>query len=228
MDQKTILKIIKRLNKLYDVETRRDVEEIFKSENIKINPKDFHDPFKSLVMCVLSQNTSDKNSTKAYIGLLKKFKKINLKILSRVKVREIKEAIKPGGLYNIKAKRIKQLSKIILEKYKGKVPDTREELLKLPGVGYKTADVVLCYGYGRPVIPVDTHVNTISKRLGIADEKDDLETVREKLHSIVPENKRAIVNHLFVEFGKEICQTRLPLCYKCPIVSLCPYEDKNL
>lgn len=228
MQRKTIQKIITELNKRYGIKTWKEAEATFKSEGMSIDSRDFYDPFRNLVICILSQNTSDKNSIKAYIMLLKKFKKITPHILSRAKVKEIKEAIKPGGLYNVKAKRIKQLSKILLEKYNGKVPDTREELLKLPGIGYKTADVVLCYGYGKPVIPVDTHVNTISKRLGIADEKDDLETVREKLHMIVPENKRTIVNHLFVEFGKEICRTRLPLCYKCPIVKLCPYENKNL
>jgi len=105
---------------------------------------------------------------------------------------------------------------------------TRDEMMKLPGVGPKTADIVLCAGFGVPVIAVDTHVDAVSKRLGIADVRDDVETVREKLHKLVPDDRRLIVNHLFVQFGKEICTSPRPKCHMCPIVKLCPYPDKSL
>ena len=114
------------------------------------------------------------------------------------------------------------------QKYKGRVPSTREELMQLPGVGPKTTSIVLAYAYGVPTIAVDTHVNRISKRLGIVAEDSKPEKTQEVLEKIIQKKYQVMVNHLLVTFGKEICQPRKPRCYICSIVKFCPYPQKNL
>ena len=205
---------------------QRRIEKIIEILNRKYKVKLWKEnPFKVLVTTVISQRTKDEVTRKASKKLFS-VASTPEKIL-KLSEKRIAELIYPSGFYKEKAKRIKQICKILLKKYKGKVPATREELLKLPGVGWKTADVILCYGFGKEVIPVDVHVSVVSRRLNLTKSKN-LEKIREDLHEAIPRKYRRIVNHLFVEFGKEICQTRLPLCYKCPIVKLCPYEDKNI
>jgi endonuclease-3 len=182
------------------------------------------DPFKVLITTILSQRTKDEITRKASTQLFRTAD--TPESILKLSEKQIAKLIKPVGFYNQKAKRIKQICKILLEKYRGKVPRTREELMQFPGVGSKTADVVLCYSFGQDVIPVDVHVAAISKRLGLTKNTSP-EKIREDLHKRIPKRLRRIVNHLFVEFGKEICQTRKPKCYVCPIVKLCPYKNKN-
>lgn len=204
---KTIEKIVKELNKIYDVKPWRE------------------DPFKVLITTILSQRTKDEVTREASKKLLEKAD--TPKKLLKLRKKEIEKLIYPVGFYRQKAKKIKKLSKILLEKYGGKVPSSRDELMKLPGVGSKTADCVLCFGYGRNEIPVDTHVAVISRRLGLTDSEDP-EKIRNDLHKKIPEKLRPIVNSLFVEFGKDICRTVKPKCYACPILEFCPYKSKNL
>ncbi|MCF8885200.1 MAG: endonuclease III [Aigarchaeota archaeon] len=177
------------------------------------------DPFRILVGTILSQRTKDEITDSAYKRLFEKFPTIES--LANASIREIEKLIKPVGFYRIKAKRIKQVARIILEKYDRRVPKDREELLKLPGVGDKTADIVLSVGYGLPEIAVDTHVETIAKRLGIAHERDKYMDVKKKLEELTPIHKRNIVNHLLVAFGKEICKKPKPKCTICPIKNFC-------
>jgi len=140
--------------------------------------------------------------------------------LSRKKLEKL---IRPSGPFRQKTKRIKSVSKIILEKYKGKVPKTREELMELPGVGFKTADVVLMYGHGIPSIAVDTHTNRIPKRIGLIDEKTYLEEVKATLEHLVPKKDWYIVNMGLVQFGRETCQPVRPKCEICPLSKYCNY-----
>ncbi|MEM5834298.1 MAG: endonuclease III [Candidatus Aenigmatarchaeota archaeon] len=193
------------------------------NEKYKIKPWR-EEPFKLLIGTILSQRTRDEKTSQAWRKLFSKADTPE-KIL-KLDEKEIANLIKEVGFYRQKAKRIKEVSKIIIEKYEGKVPSSRNELMKLPGVGPKTADVVLSYSFGMPVIAVDTHVATISKRLGWT-KNDKPEKIREDLHKIVPQKYRLIINSLFVEFGKEICRAK-PRCYLCPIVKFCKYESKNL
>lgn len=174
------------------------------------------DPFKVLVACIISQRTREENTDKAVKQLFKKAK-IPKQIL-KLSIRELEQLIKPAGFYRQKAKRIKQVCKILLKKG---TPKTREELLKLPGVGFKTADVVLAYGYNIPAIPVDTHVNRISKRLGLVDKKAKAEEVRRQLENIFPKNKWHAINLGFVNFGRDICIPRKPKCYICSFRNFC-------
>jgi endonuclease-3 len=205
--ERRIERIIRILNKRYKIKLRREK------------------PFRVLVGTILSQRTKDKVTWPTNEKLFRFVKKPEgfLKLSEK----EIVKLIKPVGFYNQKAKRIKELSKILVEKYNSMVPSTREELMQLPGVGGKTADCVLCFGFNDPVIPVDTHVAVIAKRWHLTKQKNP-EKIREDLHEIFKGKKRLVINHLLVEFGKEFCTARFPKCRICPVLKLCPYESKNL
>ncbi|MFH7882530.1 MAG: endonuclease III, partial [Candidatus Aenigmatarchaeota archaeon] len=176
-------------------------------------------PFKILIATILSQRTKDE-ITRGATKKLFKLADTPEKIL-KLNEKEIEKLIKPVGFYRQKAKRIKKVAEIILKKHNGKVPDSRDELLKLPGVGFKTADVVLCYGFKKDVVPVDTHVAIIARRLKLTNSKDP-EKIREELHEKIPRKYRRIFNLLMVEFGKDICKTAKPRCETCHIKNFCP------
>jgi len=199
---KKVERIIKILNRKYKVRPRKE------------------DPFIMLIACILSQRTKDETTEEATKKLFNAVRSPE-EILS-LSTKKLEKLIYPVGFYRQKAKRIKELCKILLESYKGKVPKTREELLKLPGVGFKTADVVLSYGYGEDVVAVDTHVAVISRRLGLT-KSEDPEKIREDLHRLIPVKLRRSVNLLFVEFGKDVCRTVKPKCSVCPLKDYCEY-----
>lgn len=186
--------------------------------------------FELLVETILSQRTRDENSEKAANQLFEIAR--TPKQILKLPMKKLQKLIRTSGPYRQKAKRIKQVSKAILEKYNGKVPKTREELIELSGVGFKTADIVLMYGFNRPSIAVDTHVYKVSKRIGLAGLKDNVEEVKEKLERLFPRSKWYLINLGFVSFGKEICKPVNPLCIKdpkiCPFSSFCQaYKNKK-
>jgi len=182
-------------------------------------------PFKLLIATILSQRTRDENTAKAARKLFslastpEKMLKLDEKTLET--------AIKVAGMYRQKAKRIREVCRILLRDFKGRVPDRREELLKLPGVGFKTSDVVLCYGFGVPTIPVDVHVEVFSKRFGLVNEKAGYEEIRKTLERLIPERDRYLVNLALVKFGKDVCRTRNPKCEMCEIKEYCDYYRKR-
>jgi endonuclease-3 len=137
--------------------------------------------------------------------------------------KQIAKLIYPAGFYRQKAKKIKKLCRILLEKYRGKVPKKKEELLSLLAVGNKTASIVLAYGFGIPTIAVDTHVNRISKRLGIVPDDYKPEETQKILEEMLPKKLHIVVNHLLVTFGKNICRPVKPRCEVCPIKKYCKY-----
>ena len=188
-------------------------------------PKMARNHFKLLITTVLSQRTRDENTWLASRQLFSVAK--TPEDISKLPLRKIEKLIRPSGTYRQKAKRIKEISKILLEKYNSRVPDTREELMKLPGVGYKTADIVLSYGFGVPTIAVDTHVNRIPKRIGIVDENATVEEVRKKLESLVKGKKRFLINMGLVRFGQEICRPVKPRCDDCPLNKICDYYKRG-
>ncbi len=176
-------------------------------------------PFKILVATVLSLRTKDKTTAEASSRLFQ-VADDPYKLL-KLDEEEIASLIYPVGFYRRKAKNLKEIAKILIEKYSGKVPDDLEELLKLPGVGRKTANLVITLGYGKPGICVDTHVHRISNRLGIVKTKTPEETefaLREKL----PLKYWKEINELLVALGQHICHPTSPKCSQCPINHLCP------
>lgn len=183
------------------------------------------DPFQVLVGAMLSHRTRDEVTDKAYKALFKRFPTI--REIASANVREIARLIKPVGFYKVKARRIKMVAEILLEKWGGNVPKDREKLLKLPGIGDKTADIVLSAAYGLPEIAVDTHVDAVAKRLGIAEEDDGYMKVKRRLEEITPVETRSRVNALLVRFGKEICRSPRPRCKVCPIKSYCRYYSER-
>ena len=178
------------------------------------------DPFKVLVRTVLSQRTKDENTDRAAQRLFKFFDTPEKLMKADLKV--VEELIKPSGMFRQKAERIKEISKRLVENYGGKVPDKLDELLKLPGVGRKTANIVLYVSFGKPAIAVDTHVHRISNRIGIVRTKKPEDTERE-LMKLLPKDLWGPINGSMVEFGKNVCKPLNPLCESCPISEYCEY-----
>jgi len=177
-------------------------------------------PFVTLISCLLSLRTKDEVTEQASRHLLIKYN--SPEQLVQLSEQQIASLIYPVGFYKIKAKRIKEISQTLLDKYQGKVPDQFEELLTLKGVGKKTASIVMVYGHKiYDFIPVDVHVHVIANRLGWVKSKNPDETM-EKLMKIVPKRYWYDLNNLFVSFGQNICKTISPWCSKCPIESHCP------
>ncbi len=177
-----------------------------------------NDPFRVLVCGILSTRTKDGLTHKICERFFKIVKKPeDLKGLS---LEEIEKLIYPVGFYRMKARYLKQIGEIITEKYKGKVPDSLEELLKLPGVGRKVANLVLSKGYGKPAIVVDVHVHRIVNRWCLVKTKNPEETERE-LMNLIPTEYWKEINYLLVAFGQTICTPQKPKCEKCPVENLC-------
>jgi endonuclease-3 len=188
-----------------------------------------HDPFETLIVTIISQNTADRNTERAFERLSKRFE-IKPEVLANAETRHIENALKTAGLYRSKAKTIKQVSKIILEKFRGSMQpilslpfdQARKAFIQMPGVGPKTADVVLLFSTGKPTIPVDTHVNRVSKRLGFAPEKGNYEAVRASLQSLYEQRDFLAVHVLLIAHGRKYCKARRPLCEQCPANTQCP------
>ncbi|MGQ9623998.1 MAG: endonuclease III domain-containing protein [Candidatus Bathycorpusculaceae bacterium] len=187
------------------------------------------DAFETLIVTVISQNTNDRNTAKAFERLSKQFK-ITPEALASAETSKIEECLKVAGLYRNKAKTIKKLSKIILEKFNGDLniilslplPETRQKLLQLPGVGPKTADVLLLFCSEKPTIPIDTHVNRVAKRLGLAPQNGDYEMVRGSLEMLYQPKDYLSVHVLLILLGRRYCKARNPSCGECPVNTFCP------
>jgi endonuclease III len=182
------------------------------------------DPFKILIGTILSARTRDESTTKIVHNLFLRFK--NSMELADANLEEIKEIIRSIGFYNLKAERIQDVSRIITKEYEGKVPESVEKLLQLPGVGRKTANCVLVYGFNKPAIPVDVHVHRISNRLGIVDTKTPEKTEIE-LANVTSRKDWTRINNTFVMYGQNICLPRNPRCNLCQLKDDCNYYREN-
>ena len=178
------------------------------------------DSFKILIGTILSARTRDEITAKVVNNLFRRFK--NAKELAEVDIDEIKTIIHSIGFYNVKAKRIKEVSQLIVEKFDGKVPDDIEGLLELPGVGRKTANCVLVYGFNKPAIPVDIHVHRVSNRIGLVNTKTPEKTEIE-LSRIISKKYWTEVNQTFVMYGQNICLPIKPNCKTCELKKICKF-----
>ena len=140
---------------------------------------------------------------------------------------KLRDTIKSIGLFNSKAKHIIQTCRILIDKYSSNVPETRKELEALPGVGRKTANVVLNTAFGHPTIAVDTHIYRVANRTAIASGKTVLE-VEKKLIKFIPDEFKVPAHHLMILHGRYVCKARSPHCKDCKLLDLCEYEEKNL
>jgi endonuclease-3 len=177
-------------------------------------------PFQVLIGTVLSQRTRDEKTDEAARALFSRYP--SPETLALAPKEEIANLIRTANYYNTKALRIKEISKIILKEYSGNTPDTISELIRLPGVGRKTAACVMVYGFRKKALPVDTHVHRISNRLGLIKTHTPEES-EEELWKIVPEKYIMAYNELMVKHGQNICKPISPQCPKCPIVQFCAY-----
>ena len=176
-------------------------------------------PFTTLISCILSLRTKDEVTEKASVKLLKKHD--TPEKLLKLSEKQIQSLIHPVGFYKTKAKRIKEISKTLIEKYSSKVPQDFNELLKLKGVGRKTANIVMVYGHKKQgFLPIDTHCHRIPNRIGWIKTKTPDETEK-TLTKILPRKYWADFNHLFVSFGQTICLPVSPYCSRCPIKKYC-------
>ncbi|RME22974.1 MAG: endonuclease III [Deltaproteobacteria bacterium] len=176
-------------------------------------------PYRTLVATVLSARVRDEMTERVLPQFFEKWPDPHS--LARAKPAQVEKVIKTIGLYRSKSRRLVELAGILVDRYGGRVPDTMEQLVELPGVGRKTAGCVLVYAFGKRALPVDTHVHRISNRLGWVDTKTPGQTERELL-KIVPTRWQAAVNDLLVHHGKTICRPIGPLCGECPVAGLCP------
>jgi endonuclease-3 len=177
------------------------------------------DPFRLLVACVISLRTKDEVTAQASARLFAVA--ATPETVARLAERHIAKLIFPAGFYNTKATQIREIARRIALEHGGRVPADREALLALPGVGRKTANLVLGLGFAIPAICVDTHVHRISNRLGLVRTKTPEETER-ALEKVLPQRLWIEINDLLVTFGQNICQPVSPWCSRCPLAERCP------
>lgn len=183
-----------------------------------------------LVAIVLSQKTTWKNVRKALENIRRKIGP--LEALAEASIKQIEEAIKPAGLYRNKAPILKNIASTLTEQKLNEIleasyPEAKKALTSVRGIGPKTADVFLMFARDEPVLPVDTHIARIMRRLGAAGQKDGYEEIRAKLEAEVPPEKRLEAHLALIKFGREVCTARNPKCEQCPIRHLCSYAAQS-
>ena len=176
------------------------------------------DPFTTLIGCLLSLRTQDATTHRAcerLFGLAR-----TPQAMRRLPTRTIEQAIYPVGFYRTKARRLKEVCRVLLERYQGRVPDDLEELLTITGVGRKTANLVVTLAYRKPGICVDTHVHRITNRWGYVATRTPEQT-EFALRAILPRRHWIVLNDLLVAFGQHVCHPTSPWCSRCPLASMC-------
>ena len=196
----------------------KSLDKLYPNAHCELNHRN---NFELLVAVVLSAQTTDERVNSVTPILFKKYPDANK--LAKAKLKDVETIIKPIGLYHNKAINIIKLSNELNERFNGEVPSNREDLESLSGVGRKTANVVLnnCFDY--PAFAVDTHVSRVSKRLGIAEDEDDVNQIEEKLMNYFPKDKWGKLHHQFIFFGRYKCKAIKPDCSDCPLKKICNY-----
>jgi len=212
--------------KIYNKDKARSakIQRILKKTYPEVKTQLRHaNPFQLLVATILSAQCTDKQVNSVTTDLFNHL--TTPRDFASVSNQALEELIRPTGYFRNKAKNIKNCSKSLLEKYDGQVPQTLDELVKLPGVGRKTANVVLGSAFNIPGIVVDTHVARISKRLGLTKSNNPVK-IEYDLMEIIPRENWNVFSLQLIYFGRAICKARKPLCPTCPLYDLCAYPDK--
>ncbi|MGL5313539.1 MAG: endonuclease III [Peptostreptococcaceae bacterium] len=207
---------MKEINKILDV-----LEETYPDAKCEL---DYTTAFELLIATILSAQCTDVRVNKVTGELFKKYN--TAYAFSKLSIEEISEEIKSCGLYKSKAEKIKQTSQKLCEFYNGEVPDEMDKLIELPGVGRKTANVVLSNAFGQDAIAVDTHVFRVANRIGIVNttvpEKTEFELMK-----VLPKKRWSHAHHLLIFHGRRLCKARKPECSICPIKSYCDYYEEG-
>lgn len=180
---------------------------------------DFETPWQLLVATILAAQCTDERVNQVTPGLFARYR--TPEELADAPLEELEELIRPTGFYRNKARAIQACAEAIVEKYGGEVPAEMETLTQLPGVGRKTANVLLGNAFGLPAIAVDTHVQRLSRRLGLTREKDP-EKIEQDLRAIVPPSDWTIFSHRLIAHGRQVCTARRPQCETCVLLEFCP------
>ena len=198
------------------------LEEMFPNAHCELVHRD---PFELAVAVALSAQTTDVSVNKVTPKLFERFP--DSKSMANADVKDLESCIKTLGLYRNKAKSIKGLATVLQEEFNGVVPDNMDDLLKLPGVGRKTANVILSVAYNVPAMVVDTHVERVSKRLGLAFKNDDVYKVEKKLNKKIKIERWNSAHHLFIFFGRYKCKSLNPNCEGYPFIDFCKYYKQK-
>jgi len=209
-DKERILIIIERLEELYP---SAECELGYQGE-----------PWKLLVMARLSAQCTDKRVNIVSEPLFERFP--TLEAMSEAELHELEEIVKPCGLYKVKARNIIDSCRMVIDKFGGKIPDNMEDLLKLPGVGRKIANLILGDVYRKPAIVTDTHCIRISNKVGFCESENPL-IVERILSGLVPPEKQSDFCHRLVWFGRDRCTARSPKCDGCPLADMCQYSEQT-
>ncbi|MGI6003914.1 MAG: endonuclease III [Christensenellales bacterium] len=181
---------------------------------------DFSSPFELLIATILAAQCTDVRVNKVTPGLFARYP--TPQAMAACPLEEMEDIIRTCGMYHTKAKNILLTCQILTDKYGGAVPDTMEELTGLPGVGRKTANVVLAFAFGKPAIAVDTHVFRVSNRIGLADAKNVLKT-EEHLMKNIPEDTWSTAHHWLIWHGRRVCSSQRPKCEACTLTPWCKH-----
>ena len=198
------------------------LSELFPNPKCELN---YNSDYELLIAIVLSAQTTDKSVNKVTDILFKKYN--SLEKLSNASIDDIYDIIRPIG-FKKKSVYVKEIANVLLNEYNGVVPDKKELLIKLPGVGGKTANVFLSEYYNYPYIAVDTHVERVSKRLGLASKNDDVLKIENKLMKVFPKEKWARLHLQLVLFGRYHCKAIKPECSNCKLIDICKEKKKNI
>ena len=207
MDSQTVMEVLGELEKLYP------------QAGAELN---FTNPFETVIATVLAAQGTDKRVNIVTAKLFPNYP--DAKAMAQLTPEELEPMIQECGLFHTKARNIVELCRILVAKYDGRVPDTMEHLVQLPGVGRKTANVVLANAFGKPAFAVDTHVFRVSNRIGLAH-ANNVEQTERQLMEAVPRDRWSHTHHLLIWHGRRCCTARKPACERCPIVQ-CEYLNK--
>lgn len=210
-----LIKYMEKSNKIFNT-----IKEMFPDASCELV---YHNMFELLIAVTLSAQTTDKKVNQVTPFLFAKYP--TPKLLAEASFEDIYNIIKPLGLANNKSKNIIGLSKILVEKYNSIVPNNREQLESLPGVGRKTANVILMEGFKIPTIPVDTHVSRVAIRLGLT-QSENVNAIEQELMKTFPINEWYYVHHCLLFFGRYFCLSKNPKCNECKLKDLCNYNKK--
>ncbi|MFS0863364.1 endonuclease III [Fredinandcohnia sp. 179-A 10B2 NHS] len=197
--------------------------EMFPEAHCELNHRN---PFELVIAVSLSAQCTDALVNKVTASLFEKYK--TPEDYLAVSLEELQNDIRSIGLFRNKAKNIRKLCQMLLEEYGGELPRDRDELTKLPGVGRKTANVVVSVAFGIPAIAVDTHVERVSKRLGFCKWKDSVLEVEKTLMKKVPEEEWSVTHHRMIFFGRYHCKAQSPQCEICPLLEVCREGKKRM
>ena len=185
---------------------------------------DFGTPLQLLMATILSAQCTDERVNMVTPALFKSYP--SAEALARAKPDKLEAAIRSTGFYRAKTRSLLGMAKALVERHGGEVPRTREALTELPGVGLKTANVVLGNAFGEDALAVDTHVFRVAQRLGLA-RSDDADEIHDQLLEVVPRGQRTRATHLLITHGRRTCVARKPACPACPVRTLCPWPGKT-